>query len=114
MTFTTTLHKSDIFSDAELARAAAAGDRAALAGIYHRYAGPLHAYCVRLLRDGHAAADCVQDVFCTATTELPKLRSSDKLRPWLYAIARRCALRALSERRREAACDELPDHAATG
>lgn len=114
MTSMTTLPKSDIVSDAELARAAAAGDRAALASIYHRYASPLHAYCVGLLRDRHAASDCVQEVFCTATAELPKLRDADKLRPWLYAIARRSALRALSERRRESASDELPDNAATG
>jgi RNA polymerase sigma factor (sigma-70 family) len=114
MTFTTTLPKSDIVSDTELARAAAAGDRAALAGIYYRYAGPLHAYCVGIVRDRHTASDCVQDVFCTAAAELPKLRDADKLRPWLYAIARRSALRVLSERRRQPAFDELPDNAATG
>ncbi|MGD1171908.1 RNA polymerase sigma factor [Mycobacterium seoulense] len=114
MTSMTTLPNRPIVSDADLARAAAAGDRAALAAIYNRYAAPLHAYCVGMLRDRHAASDCVQEVFCTATTELPKLRDADKLRPWLYAIARRSALRALSERRREAASDELPDNAATG
>jgi RNA polymerase sigma factor (sigma-70 family) len=114
MTSTTTLHTSDIASDADLASAAAAGDRAALAAIYHRYASPLHAYCAGILRDRHAASDCVQEVFCTATAELPKLRNADRLRPWLYAIARRSALRALSDRRREPAFDELPDNAATG
>jgi RNA polymerase sigma factor (sigma-70 family) len=114
MTFMTTLPDSDIVSDTELARAAAAGDRAALARIYNRYAAPLHAYCAGLLHDRHAASDCVQDVFCTAATELPKLRNADKLRPWLYAIARRSALRTLSERRREPAFDELPDNPATG
>jgi RNA polymerase sigma factor (sigma-70 family) len=114
MTLMSTLPKSDHVSDAELATAAAAGDRAALAGIYNRYAAPLHAYCVGILRDRHSASDCVQDVFCIAAAELPKLRNADKLRPWLYAIARRSALRALSDRRREPAFDELPDSAATG
>ncbi len=114
MTFMTTRPKSDIVSDAELARAAAAGDRAALAGIYKRYAAPLQAYCVGVVRDRHTASDCVQDVFCTVTAELPRLRDPEKLRPWLYAIARRSALRTLSERRREPAFDELPDSAATG
>ena len=42
MTFTTTLPKSDIVSDAELARAAAAGDRTALAGITGRRPGEVH------------------------------------------------------------------------
>jgi RNA polymerase sigma factor (sigma-70 family) len=114
MTFNTTMRKSDIVSDAELARAAAAGDRAAMAGIYKRYAAPLQAYCAGLVRDRHTASDCVQDVFCTAAAELPRLRNPEKLRPWLYAIARRRALRTLSERRREPAFDELPDNPTTG
>ncbi len=114
MTFITALPESDIVSDADLARAAAAGDREALAGIYKRYAGRLRDYCGGLMRDHHAAADCVQDVFCTAAAELPKLRDPDKLRPWLYAIAHRTALRTLHERRREPAFDELPDSAAIG
>ncbi|WP_099041675.1 RNA polymerase sigma factor [Mycobacterium neglectum] len=101
-------------SDAELAIAAAAGDRVALGAIYHRYAGRLHDYCVGLVRDQHTAADCVQDVFCIAAAELPKLREPDKLRPWLYSIARRTALRTLHERRREPAFDAVPDTAALG
>ena len=110
MTSTTT-PPARIIKDAELARAAAGGDRAALAGIYERYARPLHDYCVGLVRDHHDAADCVQDVFCTAVAALPKLRDPERLRPWLYAIARRTALRALHEQRREPAFDELPDSA---
>lgn len=114
MTTMTTLPESDMVSDTELARAAAAGDRAALAEIYNRYAAPLHAYCMGLVRDSHTASDCVQDVFCTATAQLPQLRDADKLRPWLYTIARRSALRVLSQRSREPAFDIMPDHAATG
>jgi RNA polymerase sigma factor (sigma-70 family) len=114
MTTTTTLRQNDLVSDAQLARAVAAGDRAALGGIYNRYAAPLQAYVLGIVRDRHTASDCVQDVFCIAAVQLPHLRDADKLRPWLYAIARRSALRALSERRREPAFDELPDNAATG
>ena len=61
-------------TDADLARAAAAGDRAAFAGIYDRYADRLHDFCVGMLRDRDDAADCVQDVFCTAATRLGQLR----------------------------------------
>ena len=101
-------------TDAGLATAAAAGDRVALGAIYRRYSRLLHDYCVGLVRDHHTAADCVQDVFCIAAAELPKLREPDKLRPWLYAIARRAALRKLHESRREPAVDEVPDTAAVG
>jgi RNA polymerase sigma factor (sigma-70 family) len=94
-------------SDAELANAAAAGDRGAFGGIYDRYADRLHDFCIGMVRDRDAAADCVQDVFCTAATILPQLRDPDKLRPWLYSIARHQALRAIRQRRREQPSEEV-------
>jgi RNA polymerase sigma factor (sigma-70 family) len=96
-------------TDAELATAAAAGDRPAFATIYDRYANRLHDFCVGMLRDRDTAADCVQDAFCTAATKLPQLRDPDKLRPWLYSIARNEALRHQRERRREEPTDMLPE-----
>lgn len=105
----TAVPESAILSDAELAVAAAAGDREAFAGIYDRYADRLHDFCIGMLRDRNAAADCVQDTFCTAATRLDSLRDPDKLRPWLYAIARNEALRCIRARRREQPSDELPD-----
>ena len=53
-----------------------------------------------MVRDREAAADCVQDTFVTAATRLSSLRELDKLRPWLYAIARNEALRRIRERNR--------------
>lgn len=108
---TTALSNWDIPSDAELARAAATGDRHAFAEIYDRYADRLHDFCVGMVRDRDAAADCVQDVFCSAATQLTKLRDPDRLRPWLYAIARNEALRCIRDRRRERVSDELPEQA---
>lgn len=108
---TSALSNWDIVSDAELARAAATGDRRAFAMIYDRYADRLHDFCIGMVRDRDAAADCVQDVFCLAATQLPKLREPDRLRPWLYAIARNEALRCIKNRRREQVSDELPDAA---
>jgi RNA polymerase sigma factor (sigma-70 family) len=98
-------------SDAELARASAAGDRTAFAGIYDRYADRLHDFCAGMLGDRDSAADCVQDAFCIAATRLPQLRDPDKLRPWLYSIARNEALRRIRDRRRETPSEELPDEA---
>jgi RNA polymerase sigma factor (sigma-70 family) len=98
-------------SDAELASGAAAGDRVALAGIYDRYADRLHDFCLGMLRDREGAADCVQDTFCTAATGLAQLRDPDKLRPWLYAIARHQALGRIAHRRSERLYEELPDMA---
>ena len=97
-------------TDAALA-VAAARDPAAFAAIYDRYSDRLHDFCLGLLRDRDAAADCVQDTFTTAATRLTQLREPDKLRPWLYAIARHEALRRIKTLRRETPSDELPDHA---
>jgi len=96
-------------TDAELVYGSMAGDRAAFAQIYDRYADRLHDFCVGMLRDRDSAADCVQDTFCLAATRLPRLREPDRLRPWLYSIARNEALRRLRELRRETPSDELPD-----
>jgi RNA polymerase sigma factor (sigma-70 family) len=95
--------------DATLARSAAAGDRAAFAEIYDRYADRLHDFCVGMLRDREAAADCVQDVFVTAATKLVQLREPDRLRSWLYAIARSEALARIRDRKREQLSEELPE-----
>ncbi len=96
-------------SDAELAVAAAAGDRRAFAGIYDRYANRLHDFCAGMLADRDAAADCVQDAFCEAAICLRDLREPDKLRAWLYGVARHQCLRRLRHRRREQPSDALPD-----
>ncbi|WP_345419550.1 sigma-70 family RNA polymerase sigma factor, partial [Actinomycetospora chlora] len=99
--------------DAALALAAPTNP-AAFAAIYRRYGDALYAFCLEMLRDPEAAADCVQDTFCTAATRLTQLREHDKLRPWLYAIARHEALARLRRRRREPASDAVPDTPAAG
>ena len=95
--------------DATLAVAAASGDRAAFAAIYDRYANRLYDFCIGMLRDRDAAADCVQDVFVTAAGRLDQLREPDRLRSWLYAVARNEALARIRERRRVQPSDELPE-----
>ena len=85
------------------------GDRAAFAAIYDRYADRLHDFCIGMLRDRDAAADCVQEVFCTVADRLSQLKDADKLRPWLYAIARNEALRHIRQRGRERVFDQVPE-----
>jgi RNA polymerase sigma factor (sigma-70 family) len=111
---TAALPGRSVVSDAELVRAAAAGDRAAFAAIYDRYANQLHDFCIGMLRNREAAADCVQDSFCIAAKSFSKLRDPAKLRPWLYAIARYEALRCLRARKREHAVEEVPEETDRG
>lgn len=100
---------ADALDDAKLAHAAASGDRIAFTAIYDRYADRLYDFCAGMLRDRDAAADCVQDVFVIAAAKLGQLEDPERLRAWLYAIARHEALGALKRRRRERPSDELPD-----
>ncbi len=101
--------RADALDDAELAQAAARGDRLAFTAIYDRYADRLYDFCAGMLRDRDAAADCVQDVFVIAASKLSQLEDPDRLRAWLYSIARHEALACLKKRRRERPSDELPD-----
>ncbi|WP_255605023.1 RNA polymerase sigma factor [Mycolicibacterium xanthum] len=98
-----------IASDAELVAASIAGDRSAFAMIYDRYADRLFDFCVGMLCDRDSAADCVHEAYCTAAVHLPELREPDKLRPWLYAVARNEALRVIRKRDRERATEDMPD-----
>ena len=74
--------------DREIVAAIVAGNPAGLAAAYDRYAAALHTYCRTLLAEPADAADAVQDTFIVAAAKLDGLRDPDRLRPWLYAVAR--------------------------
>ena len=106
--------RPDARDDAELVRAATAGDRGAFAAIYDRYADRLHDFCWSVLRDRDEAADATQDAFLVAAERLGQLRDPERLRPWLYAVARSQALHRVRARSRvapEEEMTELPDPA---
>jgi RNA polymerase sigma factor (sigma-70 family) len=86
-----------------------AGDRGAFAAIYDRYADRLHDFCWSLLRDRDEAADATQDAFLVAAERLGQLRDPERLRPWLYAVARSQALRRARARQRVAPEEEMID-----
>jgi RNA polymerase sigma factor (sigma-70 family) len=92
--------------DRALVELLVAGDPRGLAEVYDTYASRLHAYCTTMLRDRDAAADAVHDTLLVARERVAQLREPDRLRPWLYAIARNECLRALRDRRRTAGLDE--------
>src|SRR4030095_16034062 len=100
--------RPDARGDAELVRAATAGDRGAFAAIYDRYADRLHDFCWSVLRDREKAADATQDAFLVAAERLGQLRDPGRLRPWLYAIARSQALRRVRARSRLAPEENMP------
>jgi RNA polymerase sigma factor (sigma-70 family) len=92
--------------DREIVAAIVAGDPAGLATAWDRYAPALHSYCRSLLAEPSDAADAVQDTFVVAASKLDGLREPDRLRPWLYAVARNECHRRLRSRARMADLDE--------
>jgi RNA polymerase sigma factor (sigma-70 family) len=95
--------------DSEVVASIVAGDPDGLAEAYDRYAAPLYSYCRTLLREPADAADAVQDTFLIASTQLANLRNPERLRAWLYAVARNECLRMLKSRQAVSAFDEASD-----
>ena len=85
--------------DSEVVASIVAGDAEGVAEAYDRYADPLFEYCRFLLSDPADAADAVQDTFVIAATRLSGLSEPDRLRAWLYAVARNECLRTLHSRK---------------
>jgi RNA polymerase sigma factor (sigma-70 family) len=101
--------------DPDIVAAIVAGDPAGLTAAYETYAPALYTYCRSLLRDADDAADALHDTFIVASQKLDGLRDPERLRPWLYAVARNECLRLLNARRRTVALedsDEVSDESA--
>lgn len=92
-------------SDEQLVTAHLAGERAALATIYDRFADQLYDTAAAMLGDRHEAADVVQDVFVIAAERLGQLRDRSKVRPWLFAVLRNEVYRRSKRRRRATPTD---------
>lgn len=84
-------------ADRRLVKGLHDGDEDVLATLYDVYAERLYDYTMALLDDSKAAADVVHDTFIDAARRAPRMRERDRLRPWLYAGARRRCL----QRKRE-------------
>ena len=79
--------------------AAKAGDHEAFGRLYDRHAVVVLSLCRRLALA--EAEDATQETFIRAHRKLQHVECAGKLRPWLYAIARRvCSERMRSRRRR--------------
>jgi RNA polymerase sigma factor (sigma-70 family) len=95
--------------DSEVVAAIVAGDPEGLAAAYDRYAAPLYNYCRTLLREPADAADAVQDTFVISASKLSALRDPERLRSWLYAVARNECHRRLRGGSAYAPLEEAPD-----
>ena len=85
--------------DADLVRAARAGDRAALDVLMRRHRASVVRACRRLLRDAADAEDAAQEALVQALVGLPRLRDPARFGPWLHGIALNVSRRALEHER---------------
>lgn len=74
-------------ADSELVARLARGDQWAKEALYRRYVRLVWTTALRLVGNRADAQDVVQDTFVEALRDLPALRSSTALRPWLVRIA---------------------------
>src|SRR5215470_19703349 len=76
------------------------GDQQAFELLVQRYSGPLFHFIRRFLGDFDASCDILQQVMLQLYLSLPKLRTGEPLKAWLYRVARN---RCLDELRRKRA-----------
>jgi RNA polymerase sigma factor (sigma-70 family) len=81
--------------DREVIAASAAGDPAGIAAAYDKYAAGLYIYCQWMLNQPADAAEALRDTFVVASVAIGDLAEDTRLRPWLYAVARREGQRRL-------------------
>ncbi len=98
-------------SDGELAAAFREGDDRAFALLYERHKRTLYAFAARMLGNGDAARDIVQDAFVKVFERRRQLNNPGSFRSWLFAIGRNQCVSYLRENRKRSPLDEVSDDA---
>lgn len=76
-------------TEQDLWNAFRAGDEAAYAALYHRFASLLHGYGYHLARDREVVADCVHDLFVYLHQHRRGLGPTDSIQFYLFRALRR-------------------------
>ncbi len=74
------------------------GEREAFDDLIARWHEPLWKYARRLTGDDDAAADTVQEVWLRVLRGIARLRDHERLRAWMFGIARRVVMDRLREK----------------
>jgi RNA polymerase sigma-70 factor (ECF subfamily) len=96
--------------DEALARRAAAGDSAAFAELYDRYARSAYNLCYRITGSRDDAADATQETFVAVLERLPRLDGRElNFGAYVMTAARNASYDALERRKRSTPTGEIPD-----
>ena len=98
-------------ADAELARRARAGERAAFDALVRRYSGRVFGLVLRWMRDPEDAREIAQEAFVRAWRGLPRFEGGEEFRGWLFRIAVNAANDELRARKRHGGVnlDDVPE-----
>jgi len=91
---------SDEPSDADLATAAARGDRPALEALLYRHADRVHAICRRVLAHPDDALDATQEALLAISSGIKRFDGRAKFTTWMYRVATNAALDEARRRNR--------------
>jgi RNA polymerase sigma factor (sigma-70 family) len=100
------LGRGALSSDAELVQAARRGDKRAFVEIVARHQAMVCGVALGILGNFAASEDAAQEAFLTAWRKFHDLREPERLRAWLFQIARNAALGHLRRTRGEDALDD--------
>ena len=84
----------------------AAGDRDALAQLYHETSAAVYSYTLSVLKNSHDAEDVLHDCYLSVWTAAASYRSSGKPMAWILTIAKNLCLKQLRFRCRT---ESLPE-----
>jgi RNA polymerase sigma factor (sigma-70 family) len=88
-----------------LGRFTGQGDEAAFAALVRRHGPMVLGVCRRVLRDHHAAEDCLQATFLVLAHKAGSLQRPEALGPWLHGVASRTAHKARAQALRRRALE---------
>src|SRR6186997_3136719 len=88
--------------DEQLAVLVGTGDQAAFEALYDRHHAALLAFCRQMLGNREDGEDALQQAFVRAHRALAGGLVPDRVRPWLFAIARNRCLTLIAARREAA------------
>ena len=83
---TMTAERSEMPSDLELVRAAAAGDAAAFEQLYQQHYRRVYSLCLRMLSSTTQAEDLTQEVFLQVFRKLGSFRGDSAFTTWLHRL----------------------------
>jgi RNA polymerase sigma factor (sigma-70 family) len=97
------------FDDERLARLVEDGNGAAFEVLYDRHHRPLLAFCRHMLGNREDGEDALQQTFVRAHRALREGKRPDRVRPWLFAIARNRCRTMFASRAAATPADEVAE-----